>query len=200
MEVHAIFEKRADVAAKNARGRPQIQGCRPSRRRQSCDSFAQGARLVAKNPEIAIANAENNNKLKPEAITHQGGRRRSATITNGFNPRRALQPVPSSNAVCPSKSPCPTNNVWAKKQIQSVCASPSTKDWRSKWFAGKKEFGQAAHEDRQIRTLLKKKLESASVPKSSFERPPTAVASPFSRAARRGHRRKGAEIDKLRKS
>ena len=37
------------------------------------------------------------------------------------------------------------------------------KDWRSKWFAGKKEFGKLLGEDRQIREVLKKKLESASV-------------------------------------
>ena len=39
------------------------------------------------------------------------------------------------------------------------------KDWRSKWYAGKKEFGRLLCEDREIRELLKKKLESASVPK-----------------------------------
>ena len=36
-------------------------------------------------------------------------------------------------------------------------------DWRSKWYAGKKEFGKLLTEDREIRDLLKKKLESASV-------------------------------------
>ena len=44
------------------------------------------------------------------------------------------------------------------------------KDWRSKWFAGKKEFGQLLTEDRKIRKLLKKKLETASVPKILIER------------------------------
>ena len=43
------------------------------------------------------------------------------------------------------------------------------KDWRSKWYAGKKEFGKLLTEDRQIRDLLKKKLESASVPED-FDR------------------------------
>ena len=38
------------------------------------------------------------------------------------------------------------------------------RDWRSKWYSGKKEFGKLLTEDRQIRELLKKKLESASVP------------------------------------
>src|SRR6266566_2001280 len=63
-----------------------------------------------------------------------------------------------------------------------------TKDWRSKWYAGKKEFGKLLTEDRNIRELLKKKLETASVPRILIER-----------AARRGIviGRKGAEIDKL---
>ena len=29
------------------------------------------------------------------------------------------------------------------------------KDWRSKWYAGKKEFGKLLTEDRNIRNLLK---------------------------------------------
>ena len=33
-------------------------------------------------------------------------------------------------------------------------------DWRSKWYAGKKEFGKLLTEDRIIRTLLKKKLDA----------------------------------------
>src|SRR6266705_1176208 len=45
-----------------------------------------------------------------------------------------------------------------------------TRDWRSKWYAGKKEFGKLLTEDRQIRELLKKKLESASVPQINIAR------------------------------
>jgi len=44
------------------------------------------------------------------------------------------------------------------------------KDWRSKWYADKKEFPRLLEEDRKIRGLLKKKLESASVPKILIER------------------------------
>src|SRR5260370_41327230 len=39
-----------------------------------------------------------------------------------------------------------------------------TRDWRSNRFAGKKEFGKLLTEDRNIRELIKKKLETASVP------------------------------------
>ena len=72
------------------------------------------------------------------------------------------------------------------------------KEWRSKWFAGKKEFGKLLSEDRQIRDLLKKKLESASVPRILIERAATRCRITIL-TARPGVviGRKGAEIDKL---
>src|SRR5579871_263725 len=72
------------------------------------------------------------------------------------------------------------------------------KDWRSKWYAGKKEFGKLLTEDREIRGLLKKKLESASVPKILIERAATRCRITIL-TARPGVviGRKGAEIDKL---
>jgi small subunit ribosomal protein S3 len=72
------------------------------------------------------------------------------------------------------------------------------KEWRSKWFAGKKEFGKLLTEDRQIRDLLKKKLESASVPRILIERAATRCRITIM-TARPGVviGRKGAEIDKL---
>jgi small subunit ribosomal protein S3 len=45
-----------------------------------------------------------------------------------------------------------------------------TKDWASKWYADKREFGTLLAEDTYIRSLLKKKLESASVPRIQIER------------------------------
>ncbi|HKI70344.1 MAG TPA: 30S ribosomal protein S3, partial [Verrucomicrobiae bacterium] len=73
-----------------------------------------------------------------------------------------------------------------------------TKDWRSKWFAGKKEFGKLLTEDRNIRSLLKKKLESASVPRILIERAANRCRVTIL-TARPGVviGRKGAEIDKL---
>lgn len=73
-----------------------------------------------------------------------------------------------------------------------------TKDWRSKWYAEKKEFGKLLSEDRKIRDLLKKKLESASVPKIQIERAATRCRITIF-TARPGVviGRKGAEIDKL---
>ena len=72
------------------------------------------------------------------------------------------------------------------------------KDWRSKWFAEKKDFGRLLAEDRQIRNVLKKKLESASVPKVQIERAATRCRITIY-TARPGVviGRKGAEIDKL---
>ena len=72
------------------------------------------------------------------------------------------------------------------------------KDWRSKWFAEKKDFGKLLCEDRKIRDILKKKLESASVPKIQIERAATRCRITIF-TARPGVviGRKGAEIDKL---
>ena len=73
-----------------------------------------------------------------------------------------------------------------------------TKDWRSKWYAGKKEFGKLLTEDRNIRELLKKKLETASVPRILIERAASRCRITIL-TARPGIviGRKGAEIDKL---
>ena len=71
-------------------------------------------------------------------------------------------------------------------------------DWRSKWYADKKEFGKLLTEDYQIRELLKKRLESASVPKILIERAANRCRITIL-TARPGVviGRKGAEIDKL---
>jgi small subunit ribosomal protein S3 len=72
------------------------------------------------------------------------------------------------------------------------------KDWRSKWYAEKKDFGKLLAEDRRIRDLLKKKLESASVPKIQIERAANRCRITIF-TARPGVviGRKGAEIDKI---
>src|SRR5438045_6166611 len=72
------------------------------------------------------------------------------------------------------------------------------KDWRSKWYAGKKDFGRLLTEDRDIRDLLKKKLESASVPQILIERAASRCRITIL-TARPGIviGRKGAEIDKM---
>jgi small subunit ribosomal protein S3 len=73
-----------------------------------------------------------------------------------------------------------------------------TKDWRSKWFATKKDFGRLLTEDARIRGILKKKLESASVPRIGIERAANRCRITI-HTARPGVviGRKGAEIDKL---
>lgn len=72
------------------------------------------------------------------------------------------------------------------------------RDWRSKWYADKKDFGKLLDEDRKIRDILKKKLESASVPKILIERAATRCRITIL-TARPGVviGRKGSEIDKL---
>ena len=72
------------------------------------------------------------------------------------------------------------------------------KDWRSKWYADKKEFGTLLVEDYKIRALLKGRLESASVPRILIERAANRCRITIL-TARPGVviGRKGAEIDKL---
>jgi small subunit ribosomal protein S3 len=72
------------------------------------------------------------------------------------------------------------------------------KDWASKWFAEKKEFGKLLAEDRKIRDILKTKLEGASVSKIQIERAASRCRITIF-TARPGVviGRKGAEIDKL---
>lgn len=72
------------------------------------------------------------------------------------------------------------------------------KDWRSKWYAGKKDFGKLLAEDFTIRELLKKKLEGACVPRIVIERAASRCRVTI-HTARPGVviGRKGAEIDKL---
>ncbi len=45
-----------------------------------------------------------------------------------------------------------------------------TKDWRSRWFADKKEFGDLLHEDIEIRKMVKTRLKDAAVPEVIIER------------------------------
>lgn len=72
------------------------------------------------------------------------------------------------------------------------------KDWRSKWYADKKDFGRLLTEDQLIRSILKKKLEAASVPRILIERAATRCRVTIL-TARPGVviGRKGSEIDKL---
>ncbi|MEO7298882.1 MAG: 30S ribosomal protein S3 [Verrucomicrobiota bacterium] len=72
------------------------------------------------------------------------------------------------------------------------------KDWRSKWYADKKEFSKLLNEDRIIREILKKKLETASVPRINIERAASRCRITIF-TARPGVviGRKGAEIDKI---
>lgn len=73
-----------------------------------------------------------------------------------------------------------------------------TKDWRSKWYANKKDFAALVVEDNRIRSFLKKKLEGAAVPRILIERAASRCRVTI-QTARPGVviGRKGAEIDKL---
>jgi small subunit ribosomal protein S3 len=75
---------------------------------------------------------------------------------------------------------------------------PVTRDWRSKWYAPKRQYGALVVEDQIIRSILKRKLESASVPKIQIERHANRCRVTIF-TARPGVviGRKGSEIDKL---
>ena len=72
------------------------------------------------------------------------------------------------------------------------------KDWDSKWFAGKKEFGDQLVEDHQIRNFVKKTCFNAGIAKIGIERKQNRVFITI-HAAKPGIiiGRGGAEIDKL---
>jgi len=72
-----------------------------------------------------------------------------------------------------------------------------TKDWRSKWYSGKKEFGDLLHEDLAIRKYIEKHLASAGIPDVTIRRDSNRVQITM-RTSRPGIviGRKGAEIDK----
>jgi len=44
------------------------------------------------------------------------------------------------------------------------------KDWRSRWYADKKQFGGLLHEDIKIRQMVKERLKEAAVPEVIIER------------------------------
>ena len=75
------------------------------------------------------------------------------------------------------------------------------RDWRSKWYAPKHEFGNLLAEDQKIRAILKKKLESAAVPKIQIERAANRCRITIY-TARPGVviGRKGQEIDKIKEN
>ena len=45
-----------------------------------------------------------------------------------------------------------------------------TRDWTSRWFAGREQFAQQLHTDFRVREFLKKRLAEASVSRVQIER------------------------------
>ena len=52
------------------------------------------------------------------------------------------------------------------------------KDWDSRWFTSKKEFGDTLVEDYKIRKMLKKRLYNAGIPKIEIERTSDSTGAP----------------------
>src|SRR5499427_10935476 len=74
-----------------------------------------------------------------------------------------------------------------------------TRDWVSKWYAGKKQFPAHVHTDFRVREFLKKKLADASVSRVQIERAAKRVNITI-QTARPGIviGKKGEDIEKLR--
>jgi len=75
-----------------------------------------------------------------------------------------------------------------------------SRDWRSRWFASKKEFPEFLHSDLKIRTFVKKKLSQAAVAKIVIERAWNSLRVTI-HTARPGIviGRKGSEIESMTK-
>jgi large subunit ribosomal protein L22 len=88
MEVHAILKNVPMSPQKMREVVRQIQGL-PALQAQAVLQVVprKGARLVAKTLKSAIANAENNNKLKPEALRVKQAVAGSAMIIKRYMPR-----------------------------------------------------------------------------------------------------------------
>jgi small subunit ribosomal protein S3 len=72
--------------------------------------------------------------------------------------------------------------------------------WKSKWYAGRKDYAQALHEDVKIRRYIRQKLSRAGISNVDIERKGDQIQV-FIRTARPGIviGRKGAEVDRIRK-
>ena len=73
------------------------------------------------------------------------------------------------------------------------------KNWRSKWFANKRQYGDYFHEDLKIRDLIKKRLQNGAVPDVMIERYANRVRATIFTARPGiviGH--KGQDVEKLR--
>ena len=75
-----------------------------------------------------------------------------------------------------------------------------SKDWNSKWFAGKREYAEYLAADLRVRELLKKKLAAAGISRINIERP-AKTARVTIHTARPGVviGKKGEYIEKLRR-
>lgn len=78
---------------------------------------------------------------------------------------------------------------------------PVTKDWRSRWFARKADFGSQLNEDLRIRDFVKKELESAAISRVDIERFANRIrVTVFTARPGVVIGRKGAESDRLKQA
>jgi hypothetical protein len=151
MEVFAITKNVPMSAQKMREVVRQIQGL-PALQAQAVLAVVprKGARFVAKTLKSAIANAENNNK--------GSSRKRCASrkpCRDGRDDPQAVHAQGARLRRADSQAPLPHQNCFVGRISMGQKTNPIglrvgvNKDWRSKWYADKKEFGKLLTEDRE---------------------------------------------------
>ena len=163
MQVYAITEKRADVRAEDARSGAADPG--PAARSQAQAVLAvvprKGARFVAKTLKFGHRQrGEQQECCKPETLRVKEAVAGTATTLKRFTPKARGSAGPILKRRCHIKITVVGRIISMGQKTNPIGLRVAVnKDWRSKWYAGKKEFGKLLTEDRKIRELLKKKLE-----------------------------------------
>ncbi len=168
-------------------------------------SDKKAAGLIRKVVESAIANAENNQGADVDELRGQDdhGRRRSgpeAFHGAGQGPR-----YPHPQAHQPHHCGCWRGQVrrsidMGHKVHPTGIRLGISKDWTSKWFAGKKQYASFLAADLKVREMLRKKLAQAGISKILIERPANNARVTI-HTARPGVviGKRGEDIEKLRK-
>ncbi len=164
----------------------------PSARRSSTLKFMpkKGAELVRKVLESAIANAEHNHGADIDELkvaAHRGRRRPGAEALRMRAPRAAAPASSSATVTSPFASATGRRIRRMGQKVNPMGIRLGiTRDWVSKWYAGKKQFPVLVHTDFRVRQFLKKRLpkpRSAACTSSAPPRRSTSPSTPRVRAS-----------------
>jgi hypothetical protein len=146
-------------------------------------SERKAAFYIGKTLKSAIANAENMPNCRRYSVRARGGDRTGAgdETVLAARPRHGQShqgagPVTKDNIErirnrVQNKPLCLRKGDHLGQKVNPIGFRVTVnKDWRSRWFAEKKEFGDLLHEDLKIRDLVKARLKDAAVPEVLIER------------------------------